>query len=112
MKLCTKQKREEEIVSNLLNTTDLENASSLIKALDHAYLFSRADLKGNIIYVNQKLCDVSGYTKEELLGAPHSILRHPNVDSKLFKSLWETIKKDLPMLIALLQPHVPDSESS
>jgi len=60
-------------------------------AVDESNIVSRSDIKGNITYVNNNFCKISGYTKEEVLGKPHSILKHPNSKSAIFKDLWETI---------------------
>lgn len=49
------------------------------------------DKEGKIIYVNDKFCELSGYSREELLGNSHNIVRHPDVPSSLYKGLWNTI---------------------
>lgn len=54
-------------------------------------IVSESDLKGNIINVNDKFCEVSQYSREELLGKPHSIVRHPDMPKEVFKQLWATI---------------------
>ena len=56
------------------------------------YLVSETDEKGIITYVNDYFMEVSGYSKEELIGQPHSILRHPDMPKVIFKLLWETIQ--------------------
>jgi PAS domain S-box-containing protein len=56
------------------------------------YLVSETDEKGIITYVNDYFIEVSGYSKEELIGQPHSILRHPDMPKVIFKLLWETIQ--------------------
>ncbi|MEA3314324.1 MAG: EAL domain-containing protein [Campylobacterota bacterium] len=61
-------------------------------AMDESSIVSKADLKGNITYVNNNFCKVSGYTKDELIGKPHNILRHPSNSEDIFKDLWSTIK--------------------
>ena len=66
--------------------------SSYKNVIDESSIISKSDLHGNITYVNNKFCEVCGYTREELIGKPHSIIRHPNNDKKLFKDLWDTIK--------------------
>jgi methyl-accepting chemotaxis protein len=58
-----------------------------------ACVVSEADLKGNITYVNDKLCEVSGYTREECIGRPHSMFRHPDMPKEVFKEMWATIGK-------------------
>lgn len=61
-------------------------------AMNESSIVSKADLKGNIIYVNDNFCKVSGYSKEEVIGKPHNIIRHPNSNKETFKELWKTIK--------------------
>lgn len=67
-------------------------AKEYFRALDSSYILSISDLHGNITYVNDNLLDISKYTREELIGKPHSILRHPSVSKEVFKNLWHTIK--------------------
>ncbi len=62
------------------------------KVIDYAAIVSRSDSKGNITYANDKFCEISGYTREELLGKPHSILRSSNMSKDTFKDLWETVQ--------------------
>ena len=56
-------------------------------------ILSEIDLQGNILMVNDKFCMVSKYHREELIGKPDSIIRHPEMPKKLFDLLWDTIKK-------------------
>jgi PAS domain S-box-containing protein/diguanylate cyclase (GGDEF)-like protein len=60
--------------------------------LDELCLVSKGDLEGNITYANDKFCEVSGYTREEMLGQPHSIVRHPSVSKSVFKRMWQRIE--------------------
>ncbi|MEA1916578.1 MAG: EAL domain-containing protein [Campylobacterota bacterium] len=62
------------------------------EALKESDNVSKTDVNGIITYVNNKFCDVSGYSKEELIGKPHSIIRHPDTPSKVFKQLWAVIQ--------------------
>lgn len=57
------------------------------------YIVSETDEKGKITYCNDYFIEVSGYTKEELIGKPHSIVRHPDMPKVVFKLLWETISQ-------------------
>ncbi|MBZ9538274.1 PAS domain S-box protein [Modicisalibacter tunisiensis] len=59
---------------------------------DDHYLITRTDLKGRITYANQAFIEVSGYERDELIGAPHSIVRHPDMPEAAFANLWETIE--------------------
>lgn len=57
------------------------------------YIVSRTDTKGVITYGNDYFVEISGYTKAELIGAPHNIIRHPDMPKVLFKMMWERIKQ-------------------
>lgn len=61
-------------------------------AIDESSMVSKSDLKGNITYANNNFCKISGYTKEEVIGKTHSIVRHPDNPKELFEDLWKTIK--------------------
>lgn len=56
------------------------------------FIVSKTDLKGRITYGNRIFIEFSGYTEKELLGAPHSIIRHPDMPRGVFKFLWDTIQ--------------------
>lgn len=60
---------------------------------DGEFIVSKTDLKGRISYGNELFIKMSGYGEEELLGAPHSILRHPDMPKAIFNLLWSTIAK-------------------
>ncbi|MCF6201000.1 MAG: PAS domain S-box protein [Hydrogenimonas sp.] len=57
-------------------------------------IISETDLNGIITYANRKFIEISGYTKEELIGQPHSIIRHPDMPKAAFKEMWDTIQAD------------------
>jgi PAS domain S-box-containing protein len=61
------------------------------KALDETAIVSKTDIHGKITFVNDKFCKISGYSRDELIGKPHNIVRHPDTPKSLFKELWETI---------------------
>ena len=54
-------------------------------------IVSKTDLKGRITYANKTFCKVAGYTEHEILGQPHSLVRHPEMPRAIFKLLWDTI---------------------
>ena len=58
---------------------------------DGKLIVSRTDPAGVITMVNQSFVEMSGYTEEELMGAPHHILRHPFMPGPAFGDLWATI---------------------
>ena len=59
-------------------------------------IVSKTDLKGIITYVNQTFMDISGYSREELMGKNHNIVRHPDMPVQAFAWLWDTIQQDIP----------------
>ena len=60
---------------------------------DYAFLVSETDSKGRILYANKDFCRIAEYTLEELMGQPHSMVRHKDMPKKAFKSLWDTVQK-------------------
>ncbi len=56
-------------------------------------IISRTDLSGKITYANETFCEISGYSELELIGKPHSIVRHPDMPSAAFEDLWQTIQE-------------------
>lgn len=56
------------------------------------YIESQTDTKGIITLCNDYFAEISGYTKEELIGQPHNIVRHPDMPKIIFKLLWERIQ--------------------
>lgn len=54
-------------------------------------IVSKTDLKGKITYANEVFIRISGYDEEELLGAPHNIIRHPEMPRAVFQLLWDQI---------------------
>jgi PAS domain S-box-containing protein len=73
----------------------LDNTKKLLeeykKAVDVSSIVSKTDPKGIITFANDAFCKISGYSKEELIGSPHNILRHPDMPASAFKEMWETI---------------------
>ena len=55
-------------------------------------IVSKTDLKGRITYANRVFLQVAGYTEREVLGAPHSLIRHPDMPRSVFQLLWDTIQ--------------------
>lgn len=60
---------------------------------DGKLIVSTTDKDGVITHVNQSFIEMSGYTESELIGSPHSILRHPDMPPAAFKDLWDTVKR-------------------
>lgn len=56
-------------------------------------IVSKTDMKGRIVYTNQTFLTVADYTEKEMLGQPHSVIRHPDMPRCVFKLLWDTISQ-------------------
>ncbi len=59
-------------------------------------LVSTTDTKGRILYCNPAFIQVSGYSKQELLGQPHNLIRHPDMPEEAFRDMWDTIRSGCP----------------
>ena len=60
------------------------------------YLVSRTDLKGIITYANDAFVKISGYSRDELIGKNHNLVRHPDMPMAAFKDLWATVQSGMP----------------
>ena len=81
------QEKEEELI---LNQIELKGQQS---ALNEAAIVTEVDLRGHIIYANDKFCDISGYSREEVIGQKQNIVRHPDMPAELFDDMWATIAR-------------------
>ena len=59
---------------------------------DGGVMITETDTAGIITYANRKFREMTGYSKEELIGSPHNINRHPDMPKAAFAGMWETIK--------------------
>ncbi len=60
---------------------------------DGRSLISETDLEGNITFINRKFTEMTGYTKEEAIGQPHSLIRHPDMPKAVFEQMWKVIQE-------------------
>jgi len=60
---------------------------------EHELIVSKTDLKGRITYANEALCRISGFSERELLGAPHNIMRHPDMPRVAYAWMWDTLRR-------------------
>ncbi len=61
-------------------------------ALDKSTLVSKTNTQGIITYSNNRFCELSGYSESELVGQPHSIVRHPDTAKSVFEDMWKLLK--------------------
>ncbi len=72
---------------------------------DDDFIVSKTDLKGRITYCNRIFIEFSGYSEQELLGAQHNIIRHPDMPRGVFKFLWDTLDA-AKRVLCLCEEHV------
>ena len=82
-KIILKNERD-KLYDLLMQYTDVTDKSAIV---------SKTDKRGIITYVNDAFTQISGYDRDELIGHSHSLVRHPETPSELFKGLWSTIKR-------------------
>ena len=73
-----------------------KSEQKLREVTDKYIISSITDTSGKIIDASQAFCDISGYTKEELLGKSHRIVRHPDMPAEVFRDLWSKISNGYP----------------
>ncbi|UTJ06941.1 EAL domain-containing protein [Arcobacter roscoffensis] len=89
-----------EVVKKAIEKTSLkrQNERNLLilkqyqEITNKSSIISKTDASGVITFVNENFCEISGYSKEELIGNNHNVVRHPDNPKELFKELWHTIK--------------------
>ena len=78
-----------KLIGELIQQKELLESYKTI--VDTSAIISKTNKYGKITYANSVFCKISGYTKEELIGKNHNIIRHPDTPDDLFKDLWQTI---------------------
>eukprot|EP01036_Dinobryon_divergens_P056661 gene56661-75663_t len=76
--------------------TNLPVTNREVEIAEDQAIVSKTDLNGNIVYVNPYFVQVSGFSEQELIGAPQNIVRHPDMPPQAFADLWATIKDGMP----------------
>ncbi len=61
------------------------------EAIENSNIVSKTDINGVITFVNDEFCAISGYSREELIGKRHNVVKHPTIPKSNFKELWNTI---------------------
>ena len=74
-----------------LPVTDTEKTFSKTQKL-----ISATDLRGKILHCNDAFVDVSGFSRDELIGQPHNIVRHPDMPPEAYENMWSHLKAGRP----------------
>lgn|GEM_PF-2372496 len=72
----------------------LEDYQHLFNDFDKHVIVSQTDLEGNITYVSSRLCEMFGYSKEEIMGQNHTAFRHPDTPNEVFEEMWEKLNSN------------------
>ncbi|MBD3840407.1 MAG: EAL domain-containing protein [Campylobacterales bacterium] len=81
----------EQAVFNINSQKQINILNQYKQIVDKNAIVSKTDSSGKITFANDKFCEVSGYTAQELIGKNHRIVRHPDTPDELFNDLWTTI---------------------
>ncbi|MFA7083681.1 MAG: response regulator [Arcobacteraceae bacterium] len=77
---------------HLINRQQKE-LNQYLELIDKVAIISKTDIEGKITFVNDIFCQVSGFSREEIIGKPHNIMWHPDMPTATFNNLWETISQ-------------------
>lgn len=84
-----------QIIKNIITGKEIIKADPVDSGVlfNGGVMITETDTAGIITYANKKFRDMTGYTKEELIGSPHNINRHPDMPKAAFKLMWDALKK-------------------
>jgi len=82
-----------QIIKNTLTGVEIHKSIPVNEEVifDGGVMITETDTKGIITYANRKFIEMTGFSKEELIGSPHSINRHPDMPKGAFRGMWKTI---------------------
>ena len=104
-----------QISQTIKLTRELEEKTLLLKQyqyiVDHSSVVSKTDENGIITYVNDRFCQISKYSKDELIGKNHNIVKHPDTPKEVFKELWHTIKDEKKIWNGVLKNKIKNGKS-
>lgn len=85
----------EFLINQSLDKIDqsLKSFSRLKYAIDKSIIIAVTDVNGQIMYVNDKFCEISQYSRQELIGKTHRVINSGYHDSNFFKEMWDTFNK-------------------
>lgn len=84
-----RQNMEPNFIPTIVSEDILQQYKS---AIDQSTIISKTDVLGRITYANDEFCRISGFNRDELIGRPHNVVRHPDMPKITFQNLWKTVK--------------------
>ncbi len=91
-----KERFNTHILSMMKILKQKRRLDTYVETVDKYVLISITNLQGVIVYASDAFCDISGYSKDELIGKNHNIVRHPDMPNSIYEDLWQTIKSGKP----------------
>ena len=91
------QSVQEQMMRQLSENVDMKNhLQAREKVLGLTTILSESDLYGTITFVNERFCEVSQYSADELIGQGHNFVRHPDMPAEIFERMWKLLKRGQP----------------
>jgi methyl-accepting chemotaxis protein len=87
----TKNNKKESVMKINMPVTNVEHVLT-----EHDSVVSKTDLRGIITYINEDFLRISGFTRQELIGSSHNIVRHPDMPPEAFEDMWQSLKAGRP----------------
>ena len=82
----------DEVIDEVFNLLSLNDEKKLNNFLNNSSIYTKTDINGFILNVSDGFCELSGYSRQELIGNKHNILRYPNMPKNIYENLWNTIQ--------------------
>ena len=105
-KISTKIKLKKELATQMNLLKQYQNA------MDENLIVSKTDTKGHITYINDKFIQNYGYSKDEIIGQTHKILKNENNPKEIYTQIWDTISNKKQTWIGLLGNKTKDGKIS
>lgn len=96
VKPFSREELTSRLVTQIANRNRFRQVQDYTETLDRHVISSTTDEFGLIRQVSQAFCDISGYSREELIGRSHSIVRHPDMRNAFYREMWQTIRSGQP----------------